>query len=66
MSSLLTAPYTLSRGEDIRVIVQAFNSRGGSELSDPSTANSVLAQTVPMQMASPTRLTTSTISQIDV
>lgn len=66
ISSLLVTPYLLLRGASIKVIVQAFNSRGGSVLSDPNTLTNVLVQTVPTKMNSPLRVSTTTNTKIDV
>jgi len=68
MTSLLISPYTLQRGNDIRAKVQAFNSRGGSTISDASTEFSYAVQTIPTKMTTPFRntLTTALVTQIDV
>ena len=68
MSTLIALPFNLSRGDDIRAKVQAINSRGGSALSDASTALAIAVQTVPSKMTTPFRnpLTTAITTQIDV
>lgn len=66
ISSLANTPFTLSSGKTIKAKVAAINSRGPSQLSDASTLNVVLMQTVPTKMATPTRETTSTTTRMDV
>jgi hypothetical protein len=62
---MLSTPYNLLRGDSILAIVSAINSRGEGTASSPNSAG-LTVQTVPDQMASPTRLTTSTASRFEL
>lgn len=50
MTTFLTSPHNLARGDPIRAKVKAYNSRGWSDVSDVSDIGP-LVQTVPDQMS---------------
>eukprot|EP00347_Sterkiella_histriomuscorum_P017133 403350540 len=65
MSSLLGFPYYLKLGDPIIAKVTASNVRGESD-SSPENAASIYIQTVPGEMAKPTRLTSSLSSRFEL
>ena len=65
MSSLLGFPYYLKLGDPIIAKVTASNVRGESD-SSPENAASIYIQTVPGEMAKPTRLASSLSSRFEL
>lgn len=65
MSALLIAPYNLLRGDAIYAIVTATNARGES-VASPNNPAGITVETVPDQMTSPTRLSTSTDTRFEL
>lgn len=65
MSAFLGTTYNLLRSDAILAKVSAINSRGESASSSPNAAG-LLVQTVPDQMSTPTRVSTSTATRFDL
>lgn len=59
VSVLTAAPFSLTAGDLVVVVVQAHNARGWGPLSEENTAGAVII-TVPHQMAAPVRYDAST------
>lgn len=65
MSSFLSTPFNLLRGDYIRVVVSAINSRGEGQYS-AANADNLRVRTVPDKMNVPSRLPTSTSSRFEL
>jgi hypothetical protein len=65
MSTLTSSPYNLVFGDLVDVIASAHNSNGYGSYSPDNTAGATI-RTVPAAMATPTRGTSTTASQIEI